>query len=175
MAAAQISVFGLMVVYLTQLGSSPIHAGLIYGGALAIAVGARILWGVLSDRKPADRSIPLRWCAALGILGSLSLAIPLPALALTAAVFIGAGAAAWNGAYLASVISSAAASGQGASIGRALRLINVGCVVGPLTASLVLALTHSWVVLWLVMAAAQAASLVAVNRATIVGLKVAAP
>ena len=175
MAAAQISVFGLMVVYLTQLGSSPIHAGLIYGGALAIAVGARILWGVLSDRKPADRSIPLRWCAALGILGSLSLAIPLPALALTAAVFIGAGAAAWNGAYLASVISSAAASGQGASIGRALRLINVGCVAGPLTASLVLALTHSWVVLWLVMAAAQAASLVAVNRATIVGLKVAAP
>jgi MFS family permease len=173
MAAAQISVFGLLVVYLTQLGMSPINAGLVYGGALAIALVARIVWGVVSDRKPADRSVPLRWCAALGMLGSLALAAPFPAFALTAAVFVGAGAAAWNGAYLASVISSAAASGQGASIGKALLLINIGCVAGPLTASGVLALTHNWILLWLVMAAVQAGSLVAVNRATVVGVRVA--
>jgi hypothetical protein len=71
------------------------------------------------------------------------------------------------------VISSAAASGQGASIGKALLLINIGCVAGPLTASGVLALTHNWILLWLVMAAVQAGSLVAVNRATVVGVRVA--
>ena len=84
-----------------------------------------------------------------------------------------AGAAAWNGAYLASVISSAAASGQGASIGKALLLINIGCVVGPLTASGLLALTHNWVLLWLVMAGVQAGSLLVLNRATIVGVRAA--
>lgn len=171
MAAAQISVFGLMVVYLTQLGMSPINAGLVYGGALAIALVARVGWGVVSDRTPADRSVPLRWCAALGMLGSLALAAPFPAFALTAALFIGAGSAAWNGAYLASVISSAATSGQGASIGKALLLINVGCVAGPLTASVVLALTHSWVLLWLLMAAMQIGALVAVNRSTVTGVR----
>ena len=173
MAAAQISVFGLMVVYLTHLGMSPINAGLVYGGALAIALVARIIWGVVSDRKPADRSVPLRWCAVLGMVGSLALAVPFPAFSLTAALFIGAGSAAWNGAYLASVISSAAVSGQGASIGKALLLINVGCVAGPLTASAVLALTHSWVLLWLLMAAMQICALVALNRATVVGVRAA--
>ena len=173
MAAAQVSIFGLLVVYLTQLGQSPVSSGLLYGAALALAVIARVVWGVVSDRVPADRTIPLRWCAVIGAVGSILLAVPWVGFAVAAAVMVGLGAAAWNGAYLASVISSATKSGQGASIGRALLLINVGCVVGPLVASGILALTHEWYLVWVLMALLQVGSLIAVNRATVPGLRLA--
>ncbi len=169
MAAAQITVMGFMVIYLTQLGHSPIEGGLIYGGALAIAIFARILWGYVSDRVPQDRSLPLRWCAVLGVLGSISLAVPHTGFSVVAAVLVGVGSAAWNGAYIASVVTTAAESGQGASIGRALLVINVGCVAGPLLAAAVLFVSHSWSVMWLSMAVLQVGALVAVKRATVVG------
>lgn len=172
MAGAQIAVMGLMVIYLTHLGLSPIEGGLVYGGALAVAIAARIFWGYVSDRAPQDRSVPLRWCAILGVFGSLALAVPHPAFSILAAAFVGVGSAAWNGAYIASVVTSASVSGQGASIGRALLLINVGCVGGPLLAAAILFLSHSWSVMWLAMSALQVGALIALNRATTVGVKV---
>lgn len=167
MAGAQITGFGLLTVYLTdRLGVAEVTAGLVFGGVLAVGVVARVLWGLASDRRPANRSRPLQACAVMGTLGFVLLAVPLPAAAAVGVLLIGGGAAAWNGAYLAAVMSSGT-SGQGALVGRALLMINVGCIAGPLVGSAVLAIVGSWSVLWLAMAAAQALGLVAVSRATV--------
>lgn len=167
MAGAQITGFGLLTVYLTdRLHVGEVLAGLVFGGVLAVAVGARVVWGLASDRRPADRSRPLQACAVLGAVGFALLAVPSPAAVTVAVLLVGGGAAAWNGAYLAAVMSSGT-SGQGAAVGRALLMINVGCIAGPLLGSAVLALVGSWSVLWLTMAAAQALGLVAVTRATV--------
>jgi MFS family permease len=170
MAGAQITCFGLLAVYLTQdIGMSPVTAGVVFGGVLGIAVVARIVWGWFSDRRSHNRSLPLQACAALGVLGFVALAVPaLPFVAL-GVLLIGTGAAAWNGAYLAAVVSSTSV-GEGAAVGWALLLVNIGCIGGPLLASLILATTHSWIVLWLAMALAQAVGLAAVTRATEVGV-----
>jgi len=166
MAGAQITCVGLLVVYLTQdVGLSAVAAGFVFGSVLWVAVVARIVWGVVSDRRPHNRSFPLQMCGALGVLGFAALAVPRPAFVAIAALLIGGGAAAWNGAYLAAVIASADL-GEGAAVGRALLLVNLGCIVGPLVASAILVSTDSWVLLWLAMAAVQGLGLIAVTRAT---------
>lgn len=169
MAGAQVTGFGLLTVYLAQkVDLTGIAGGAVFGAVLGVAVLSRVLWGMASDARPGNRSRPLQACALLGAAGFAVLAVPSPATVAIGALLIGGGAAAWNGAYLAAIVASGESS-QGAALGRALLLINIGCIGGPLLGSAILATAGGWSVLWLTMAAAQGIGFVAVTRATITG------
>ncbi len=143
----QTTFIAYFVVYLTEVGFTLIEAGTIFSIATTVAIPGRIFWGWLSSQYVSPR-------AMLGILAilmfiSVSLVslfspvwtywqITLVAIAVSASVF------SWHGVTLAEAARLAPASMRGAVTGGVLSFGQCGGLVLPLLYSLVLSVTESY-------------------------------
>jgi nitrate/nitrite transporter NarK len=139
---------GFFVLYLVRgLGNDLARAGLIFSIAIAVAVPARIGWGLVASRLMR----PDRLLALLGIAMSGAAALtasmqghwPMWMLAGAAALF-SATAVSWHGVLLAEVARLSPAGRIGATTGVVLSFGDAGSLVLPLLFSAALALSDSY-------------------------------
>lgn len=148
MAGVQVTLFAMLTVFLVESrGYSSSQAGL---GASLLLVGGlfgRPAWGILSDLHPSSRLAVLQANALVGAVGIALLPFAPTVVLLVALPLIGLGAAGWNGVYIAAV-AEAGADSVGGSTGMALTLVNVGGVLGPLGAGVVVEHLGGWAWAW---------------------------
>ena len=168
MAAAQITVMGMLVIYLTAWGLDPTVAALSLSLSLGLAVAMRVAWGFISDLQPRNRSIPLLVSGCIGVLGVAFLVLPYQGVIVIALCLIGAGTFAWNGAFLTAAMSSAPGR-EGWAAGSALQYMSAGCIVGPPVGALLLQLPIGWAATWFVTASLQVIAVIAAAAATRAG------
>ena len=143
------------VIYLTEIGYSLIEAGTIFSVATAVAIPGRILWGWLSSSYVKPRVmlglLALLMFVANGFTSAFNpdwatWQITLVAAAISATVF------SWHGVTLAEVARLAPPSKRGAVTGGVLCFGQCGGLILPLLYSLLLSLTGSYEIGFLVCA-----------------------
>ena len=143
----QTTFIAYFVVYLTEVGFTLIEAGTIFSIATTVAIPGRIFWGWLSSQYVSPRAM----LGMLAILMFISVSlvslfspvwaywqITLVAIAVSASVF------SWHGVTLAEAARLAPASMRGAVTGGVLSFGQCGGLVLPLLYSLVLSVTESY-------------------------------
>jgi MFS family permease len=139
---------GFLVLFLVQgLGNDLARAGLIFSIAIAVAVPARIGWGLVAGRLMR----PDRLLALLGIAMSGAAAFTAAMqghwpmwLLVTAATLFSATAVSWHGVLLAEVARLSPAGRIGATTGVVLSFGDAGSLILPLLFSAALALFDSY-------------------------------
>jgi fucose permease len=163
MAGIQLSVLSYLAVYLVDhVDLTETVAGLAIAVTLAGATVGRIVWGAVSDRLFHSRLLVLQ-LAALGAavaLTVLSAAVAHPSL-WPVLFLLGFCAVGWNTVYVTVAAESVDASSVGKATGEALFFSYAGCVSMPLILGAVHDGSDSWLVTWLVAAAAALAALAA--------------
>jgi MFS family permease len=167
-SAMQLSLGAFLVTFLTAHA----HMALVAAGlAMAVLQGAgiagRILWGWTADRLMSARQA----LSLLGVtIGAIAAALafvdpawPLP-LVLIVAGGLGAVALGWNGVFLAEVARLAPSGTTGTATGGALALTFIGALVGPPLFGVIVGMTGSYRVAFLVAAAATMVAGLAVSR-----------
>jgi MFS family permease len=143
------------VIYLTEIGYSLIEAGTIFSVATAVAIPGRIFWGWLSSSYIQPRVMLGLLALSMFIANGFTSAfdadwetwqITLVATAISATVF------SWHGVTLAEAARLAPASMRGAVTGGVLCFGQCGGLVLPLLYSLLLGLTGSYQIGFLVCA-----------------------
>jgi len=134
-SAVQLCVTSYLVIHLVRSGGMAlVTAGLVFATAQIAGALGRILWGHIADRTGNAGATLMVLALATAVLllaiGQLTPAWP-SALAVLAAVAIGATSLAWNGVFLAEVAHLAPAGQAGAATGGALVFTYAGVVVGP--------------------------------------------
>ena len=136
------------VTYLVKGLGHPLQtAGGVFSAALAVAIGARILWGWVASRYLSPQVV-------LGLLGlvmaaaSAGLALctpdwPIVAIGAVAMVFTGT-AISWHGVTLSEVARLAPQGRVGAATGGVLFFTSAGLLVYPAMFGLILGLTGSY-------------------------------
>lgn len=168
LSAAQLSLLSFAVAYLVEsLLLSLVAAGAVVSLVHLAGVSGRLGWGALADRLGA--SMPVLFGLAtviagvfllLALLGGL-----LPAwLAITLLVVAGATSVGWNGVYLAEVARRAEPGEVGEATAAVLVLTYMGVLVGPALFSLLLWLTGSYAVGFLLPALTGALAIVCLLR-----------
>lgn len=145
-----------LVLYLQEdIGLSVVTAGGVLGAALASAGVGRVLFGMIAGRflPPLTVLLALTILAAVGSLltAALTGAWPL-ALIYLVGILYGAGAAAWNGVFLAETARLAPPGAISRVTGGGAFFIFAGIVVGPAGLALLIELT-SFPVAYIAMAA----------------------
>ncbi|MBJ7603870.1 MAG: MFS transporter [Candidatus Dormibacteraeota bacterium] len=166
LVAAQMSLLTYLVSYLVHDRRLSLTTS---AGFLAIAqlggAGARVLWGVVSDRLlGGSRRTALLLAAATGAVGSLLLAA-LPASAplavlLPAILVAAAGAVGWNGVQISYLSELARPGTEGRNVGIGLMIQQPGILAGPFVFGLVADLTGSFRLAWVLLAAFLATAMV---------------
>jgi MFS family permease len=143
------------VIYLTEIGYSLVEAGTIFSVATAVAIPGRIFWGWLSSSYIQPRVMLGLLALSMFIANGFTSAfdadwetwqITLVAAAISATVF------SWHGVTLAEAARLAPASMRGAVTGGVLCFGQCGGLVLPLLYSLLLGLTGSYQIGFLVCA-----------------------
>lgn len=145
-----------LVTYLhDRLGIALVLAGLVLTVSQVAGAISRLIWGTLADRLMN----PYRLLGGLGIgmsICALLTALFTPAWPFQAIVAVGIGfgatVTAWNGVFLAQIAVLAPAGRVGEATGGSQFCTFAGVTVMPATFSLVLALTDSYAVGFVVMA-----------------------
>lgn len=156
MVIAQYGLTTFLVLYLQEdIGLSVITAGWVLGTALASGGIGRIVFGMIAGRylPPLTVLLGLTTLAALGSLltATVSGAWPLALIYLVGIVY-GAGAAGWNGVFLAEVARLSPPGSISRITGGSAVFIFAGIVVGPAALALLIKQT-SFPVAYIVMAA----------------------
>ena len=143
----QMTFIAYFVVYLTEVGFTLVEAGTVFSIATLVAIPGRIFWGWLSSQYVSPR-VMLGFLAILMFfsVSAVSLFSPvwahwqvtLVAIAVSASVF------SWHGVTLAEAARLAPTSMRGAVTGGVLSFGQCGGLVLPLLYSLVLSLTGSY-------------------------------
>lgn len=144
-----------------HVGMSLTQAGLVVTVLGAVAVGARLLWGTISERtgKPAGVLVLL---SALGSasLASLILATTVgPIVIWIAAIVAGASVGSWNVVAHLTVVNEIAASRAATATGLVQAAFLVGLAVGSPAFGLIVTLTGGYSIAWLMTSALSAAAL----------------
>ena len=143
----QTVVTAYFVVYLTTIGYTPVAAGFVFSGAVALAVPGRILWGWLGSGHVSPRLImaglSIGMAASVAVLGLCSAGWPTLLVGLVAGV-ISATALSWHGIVLAETARAAPEGMRGAVTGGVLSFGQVGALIEPLLYSALLGLTGSY-------------------------------
>ena len=159
LSMAQSSLLGYFALYGREaLGLTGVEAGRLLALAQAGGAGARLAWGIVSDRFFESRRRPgivisaVMAFASFAMLGIVGGRLPIPA---TAVLAIAAGAAAfgWVGLYFTLVAEVGGARHAGLLTGVAVAFSWSGVLVGPPLFGAVLQGTSSWATPWLVLAA----------------------
>jgi MFS family permease len=146
----QTSLGTFLVIYLNErLGFSLVVAGLVLTVTQVTAAICRILWGIVADRWIS----PWRLLGLIGIgtsisawlLASFTQEWPLAAIVLVSALF-GATAVAWNGLFVAQMARLAPAGHVSQVAGAGGFAAFTGVTVGPALFTLMLAVTNSYAV-----------------------------
>ena len=158
LVASQMCILTYLVAFLIHDRGIPLAMAAVFLAFTQLAgAGARVLWGVVSDRLlGGSRRMALILAAATGAAGSLFLALlpgaaPLPLLALTilAATL---GAVGWNGVQISFLSELARPGSEGRSVGVGLMIQQPGILAGPFLFGLVVDATGSFRLAWLLMA-----------------------
>ena len=143
----QAVVTAYFVVYLTTIGYTLVAAGFVFSAAVAIAVPGRIVWGWLGSGYVSPRLImaglALGMAGSVGLLGLCSAGWPTLLVGVVAGV-LSATALSWHGILLAETARAAPEGMRGAVTGGVLSFGQVGALTGPLMYSILLALTGSY-------------------------------
>ena len=139
--------------------------GELLAAAQVAGIGGRIGWGLLSDRVFLGRRLPvLRLilivsafaCLDLAFLGGVQSGLGwLPVMVATGAAILG-----WPTVYLALIAELAPAGEAAAAIGIGLAIALIGGVIGPSLFGLVVDLSHTYDLAWLMLAVAAFLGLV---------------
>ncbi len=142
----QTVVTAYFVVYLTTIGYTPVAAGFVFSAAVALAVPGRIVWGWLGSGHVSPRVImailAFGMAGSVGLLGLCSAGWPTLLVGLVAGVLSGT-ALSWHGVLLAEA-ARAAPDMRGSVTGGVLSFGQVGALAGPVTYSILLGLTGSY-------------------------------
>jgi sugar phosphate permease len=133
--------------------------GELLAAAQVAGIGGRIGWGLLSDRAFHGRRLPvLRLILIVSAIACLDLALWgnvqsglgwLPVMVATGAAILG-----WPTVYLALIAELAPAGEAAAAIGIGLAIALIGGVIGPSLFGLVVDLSHTYDLAWMMLAAA---------------------
>lgn len=158
LVSSQICLLTYLVVYLIHDRNQSVTTAAFFL-ALAQLAGAagRVLWGVVSDRMLSGRRRPaLQLAASVGAVASLSLAVmplsaPIPLL-VVAILACAIGAVGWNGVQISYISELARPGTEGRSVGLGLMIQQPGILIGPFLFGLVVDLTGSFRLAWLLVA-----------------------
>ena len=143
----QAVVTAYFVVYLTTIGYTLVAAGFVFSAAVAVAVPGRIVWGWLGSGYIPPRLIiaglAFGMAASVGLLSFCSAGWPTLLVGLIACV-LSATALSWHGIILAETARAAPEGMRGAVTGGVLSFGQVGALAGPLMYSVLLGLTGSY-------------------------------
>jgi sugar phosphate permease len=143
----------LTVTNITVVGLSPTAAAVTFACAQGSATFGRLFWGWVSDRFLGGERIGL--LGALAVLGSLSafaVAAQGPATrawAIPVALFLGIGAAGWNGVQVAALGEIGGQARAGSVLGIALTVIFGASAIAPVAFGAIAdhsSLTTAWYV-----------------------------
>jgi sugar phosphate permease len=155
MIAAQFT-FGLYLVVFAheRLGLSEVSSGALLALAQGVAVGARIGWGIVSDRafggdrRPAMAIIAVM--AGVSSIGFSFLHLGVPLWVVTIAVIVlGASAIGWNGLYVTAVSELAGQAAAGTALGLSLAVTQLGVLIIPPLFGLLVDRTGSYQPAWI--------------------------
>jgi MFS family permease len=158
LSIAQSSVLAYLALYARDtFAVSAVAAGQILALAQAGGTGGRLAWGAISDRLFGGRRRPgvvINALIAAAAYAGFAAGpwLPLPA-AIVLAVLAGAGAFGWVGLYFALVAEIGGARYAGVLTGAAVASSWSGVLVGPPLFGLLLDLTGTYTVPWLLLAA----------------------
>ncbi len=118
------------------------------------SIGGRIVWGWLSDRAMGgDSRITLLWVSGIAGLGFLAMMLVSPGNALLLApllaILLGATICSATGVQMALTVQTARPAQAGGAIGYNMLATNIGGVVAPPAFGLVLELSGSFALAWL--------------------------
>ncbi len=155
MLAAQFTFTLYLVVFVTErLGVSVVTAGTLLALAQGVAVGARIGWGIVSDRLfGGNRIAAMAIIAAMAGLSAIGFSfiragVPLWLLAV-GALLLGASSIGWQGLYITAVSEQAGQAAAGTALGLSLTLGQVGNLTIPPLFGLLADATGSYQPAWL--------------------------
>jgi MFS family permease len=143
----QTTFIAYFVIYLTELGYSLIEAGAVFSVATTVAIPGRIVWGWLSSRYIHPRAmlglLALLMFVAVGLTSLFEPSWPrwqvtLVAICVSLTVF------SWHGVTLAEAAKLAPPAMRGAVTGGVLSFGQCGGLVLPLLYSLILSVTDSY-------------------------------
>lgn len=157
MISAQFTFTLYLVVFSTErLGLSAVAAGELLALAQGVAVGARIGWGVVSDKVfGGDRRASMAIVAAIAGVSSIGFSflhagVPL-SLLIGGTILLGSSAIGWNGLYITAVSEQAGQAAAGTALGLSLMVAQVGVLVFPPLFGLVADATGSYQPSWLML------------------------
>lgn len=135
------------VVYLTTMGYTLVAAGFLFSIAVTIAVPGRIIWGLLGSSYVHPRTM----MAALAVGMAVSMVLlsicaegwPTIVIGIVATL-ISATALSWHGVLLAETAREAPEGARGAVTGGVLSFGQVGALTAPSIFSLLLGITNSY-------------------------------
>jgi MFS family permease len=135
------------VVYLTTMGYTLVAAGFLFSIAVTVAVPGRIIWGLLGSSYVHPRTM----MAALAIGMAISMVLlsicaegwPTIVIGIVATL-ISATALSWHGVLLAETAREAPEGTRGAVTGGVLSFGQVGALTAPSIFSLLLGITNSY-------------------------------
>ena len=143
----QTTFIAYFVIYLTELGYSLIDAGVVFSVATAAAIPGRIFWGWLSSRYVHPRGmlgfLALLMFFAVYLTGLFDPLWPRWQVTLVA-VFVSISVFSWHGVTLAEAVKLAPPSLRGGVTGGVLSFGQFGGLLLPLFYSLILSLTGSY-------------------------------
>lgn len=153
----QIGVLTYLVSYLNlEVGLSLLSAGAVFSAVQIAAIPGRIAWGLSVDVLGAPRRqlgiIALISSITAVLLSSFSAAWPLWSMIAVGAL-TGASAVAWNGMFLAEVARQAPEGEIGRATGGVLACFAIGGFIGPALFAALVALTGTYHLGFLVLAA----------------------
>ena len=169
LSVVQSSLVAYFVLYAKEVFRvSVVEAGQLFALVQAGGTGARLAWGIVSDRFFAGQRHPgLIVTALIGAGVSVTFALGGPALAPLAAllaIIAGAGVFGWVGLHLALVAEIGGARYAGLLTGVAVAFAWSGVLVGPPIFGLVLDATGSYRLPWLILGATALLSALALSR-----------
>lgn len=130
-SAAGIGMRSFLVVFAVSIGFTNTAAGLLLALTGLLAIGSRLGFGVLGDRRPGDGLVRAGGLMAVGALGYALMAVGTPAPVVAGAVIAGGLSWGWQTPLSLAVISNNPRA-TSAAIGIQMGGFFAGALVGPL-------------------------------------------
>ncbi|HXC79236.1 MAG TPA: MFS transporter, partial [Candidatus Acidoferrum sp.] len=165
LVSSQICLLTYLVVYLIHDRSQSVTTAAFFLAMAQLAGAAgRVFWGVVSDRLMHGRRRPaLLMAATVGAVASLALAVmpasvPIPLL-VVAILACAVGAVGWNGVQISYISELAKPGTEGRSVGLGLMIQQPGILIGPFLFGLVVDMSGSFRLAWLLVAGFMGAAM----------------
>lgn len=168
LGGVQLSFASFLVVFLVERAElSVVRAGAVLSAAMLAGMTGRLLWGMAADYFRNARAVLI----ALGTVTAICAVVmtqvtvqwPYPAIIVLAVIF-GATSLGWNGVYIAELARIAPPGKVAMATGASLSCAYFGAVVAPPVFALVLAMTQSYFVGFMLLAALAATGVVSLLR-----------